>query len=1275
MVYPGSPVIAVVVSDPVQRDLVLAHLRHSGRAVVSFETTERAMAGMEASPPGLVIAMLSAPRLEGWALCRRLRSSACEYLHAIPVLILSADMPGAEAVQITTELGGNGLLPYPVDRECLLAEVDRLLNDAALTPTNSGSRIFHAGEKRFRRAAKDAGAGYYFIDPEGCFRWVNAAWLALHGYARLEEVVGQHFSLTQVDSDLEKASEITRRLLAGLPVPPGEFSRKRKDGSIGYHIFTAHRVMDRGQVVGLEGFLIDTTAFHKAEERYQMLFDRMLDACALHEMIFDAEGRPVDYRFLAVNPAFEQMTGLAAREIVGKRMFKVLPGTERHWIETYGRVVATGEPCRFESPHAGLGRTFEVVAFRPAEGQFACIFRDITERKKAEEALQESREFLRVILNSIPVRVFWKDRNLAYLGCNTQFARDAGFEKPEDVIGKDDHAMGWREQAEAYRADDRAVMESGDSRLLFEEPQTTPSGERIHLLSSKLPLRDAGGATVGVLGTYLDISDRKRAEKALRESEETHRALVAGLPDIVMRFDRYGRHLFVSDNVREVVDLQAAQFIGKTHRELGFPAALCQSWEEAIQGVFDSGIPFESEFSLDVKRGAVTFDWRLVPEFDTSGAVKSVLSISRDITDHRRAERALQDSEALNREVVSSVGEGIIVYDSQFRYVVWNKFMEDLTGVPAGDVLGRPALDLFPHLREQGVDKLLEQALAGETVRSPDTPFYVSSTGRTGWVVGTYSPHRDAEGNIVGVVATTLDITSRKRAEEEEERLKAQLMQAQKMESAGRLAGGIAHDFNNLLTVINGYSDLILAGLQTGDPLRDSVGDIRNAGGRAAELTRQLLTFSRKQVIEPRPVNLNALILESRGMLRRILGEDIEMVTDLDPDPGQVMADPGHLHQVLMNLVVNARDAMPAGGRLTLRSSRIHIDETETPSFPGAVPGPYLVMEVSDTGVGMSEEIQQKLFEPFFTTKAVGTGTGLGLSTVYGIVRQAGGWIRVDSRPEMGATFRIGLPLLAESSPQAPPDALPRTRLEGSETVLVVEDQDEVRRLAVAVLKSFRYRTLEARSGGEALVVAENYHGPIHLLLTDVVMPQVTGKQLADRLTVLRSEMKVLYMSGYTADVISRQGVLDSGIECIQKPFTPEALGLNVRKVLGEPQPRGSVLVVDDEESIRKLFTRILTRAGYEVNVAADGDQAEKILGAGSYDLMITDLVMPNREGIETIRAIRQIYPGLKIIAVSGAFGGRFLKTAAMLGADATLTKPVGPDHLVETVRNALTKT
>jgi len=406
-------------------------------------------------------------------------------------------------------------------------------------------------------------------------------------------------------------------------------------------------------------------------------------------------------------------------------------------------------------------------------------------------------------------------------------------------------------------------------------------------------------------------------------------------------------------------------------------------------------------------------------------------------------------------------------------------------------------------------------------------------------------------------------------------------------------------------------------------------------------------------------------------MLGRLLGEDVELAVHLDPDAGLVMADADQLHQVLMNLVVNARDALPEGGRLTLRTSRLHLDESSAALHPGASPGPYVLLEVSDSGVGMSEEVQQMMFDPFYTTKGE-AGTGLGLSTVYGIVRQAGGWIAAESQPGMGTTFRIGLPFLSEAEPQSPASDSQAAQLEGSETILVVEDQEEVRSLAVKALGDLHYRTLEAKSGAEALAMAENGAAPIDLVLTDVVMPGMNGRELADRLRLVRPEIKVLYMSGYAADVMSRKGLIDLGAELVLKPFTLEGLARKVRSVLGIARRAAKVLVADDDPAIRDLLAGILKENGYEVAVACDGLEAQKALPSGYFDLVITDLVMPNAEGLETIRKIRASYPGLKVIALSGALGGSLLGVAKLLGANATLHKPVGPDELLATVRKVL---
>ncbi|MBI3327296.1 MAG: GAF domain-containing protein, partial [Nitrospinae bacterium] len=381
-------------------------------------------------------------------------------------------------------------------------------------------------------------------------------------------------------------------------------------------------------------------------------------------------------------------------------------------------------------------------------------------------------------------------------------------------------------------------------------------------------------------------------------------------------------------------------------------------------------------------------------------------------------------------------------------------------------------------------------------------------------------------------------------------RTQAQLIQSQKMEAIGRLAGGVAHDFNNLLTVISGYSEMLLYRIGPGESLRRPAEQIKRSVERTASLIRQLLAFSRRQVLQPKVLDLNFLIADMDKMLRRLIGEDIALVLELDPSLGPVKADPGQLEQVLLNLVINARDAMPQGGQLTVETANVELNETSTPAHVGVRPGLYVRLAVRDTGCGMDAETQSHLFEPFFTTKEPGKGTGLGLATVYGIVMQSGGHIAVDSAPGRGATFTIYLPGIEEAVEAVESNKARSSLMCGEGTVLLVEDETEVRELAHEILEMAGYTVLAAGSGKEALEMCERHTGPIHLLLTDVVMSGMSGPAVAERLTSSRPGMKVLYMSGYAGDAVAQHGVLDPDRTLLQKPFTPDALARKVREVI-----------------------------------------------------------------------------------------------------------------------------
>jgi len=415
--------------------------------------------------------------------------------------------------------------------------------------------------------------------------------------------------------------------------------------------------------------------------------------------------------------------------------------------------------------------------------------------------------------------------------------------------------------------------------------------------------------------------------------------------------------------------------------------------------------------------------------------------------------------------------------------------------------------------------------------------------GSVRWIRDTIVPVTDERGTVMRLDGIARDMTEQRRLEE-------QVRAAQKMEAVGRLAGGVAHDFNNLLTVITSYSDILLEDLPPQDPRREDVEEICKAAASAAGLTRQLLVFSRQQVLEPRVLNVNAVVTNAEKLLQRLLGEDITLVTALAPQLGAVKADPGQLEQVVVNLAVNARDAMTDGGKLTIETANADMDEAYVRDHPLAKPGQYVMLAVSDSGVGMDEETQRRIFEPFFTTKEAGKGTGLGLATVYGIVKQSGGFIWVYSEPGHGATFKVYLPRVEEPVESLTADVAPRESLRGTETVLLVEDAAAVRAVTRQVLDRLGYTVLEAPNGQAALHLATKHHGPIHLLLTDVIMPELGGRQVAEQLRALRPEIRVLYASGYTDDAVVRHGVLQPGIAYLQKPFTREVLARKVREVL-----------------------------------------------------------------------------------------------------------------------------
>jgi two-component system, cell cycle sensor histidine kinase and response regulator CckA len=509
-----------------------------------------------------------------------------------------------------------------------------------------------------------------------------------------------------------------------------------------------------------------------------------------------------------------------------------------------------------------------------------------------------------------------------------------------------------------------------------------------------------------------------------------------------------------------------------------------------------------------------------------------------DITERTRAEEALAESETRYRKVIEASFDGIDVTEGGVVREA-NRGFAEMFGYDQDEVIGRSVLDFVADESVEAVQQRITEEVEGtfELVgkRKDGTKILLEATARIHHISG--RPVR---------LTALRDVTEKRLLED-------QFRQAQKMEAVGRLAGGVAHDFNNLLTVIISCVELILMDTEQGSPLRENLEEIRKASQAAAGLTGQLLAFSRQQVIEPKLVTIEEVLARAEKMLQRLIGEDVELVTVLNQHPATVKIDPGQLEQVIMNLAVNARDAMPDGGKLTLETSAVELQDAYVRSHWPAIAGRFALLAVSDTGIGMTQQTRARIFEPFFTTKQMGEGTGLGLATVYGIVKQGGGFIWVYSEPGQGATFKIYLPRVDEA-PTATQPMRATTSLVGTETILLTEDAPALRGTARQILERYGYNVLEAPNGKEALTLASSRPGPIHLLLTDVVMPGMSGRELAERFTAQRPEVKVLYMSGYTDDAVVRHGVLRPGIAYLQKPFTPDALARKVREVL-DPAP------------------------------------------------------------------------------------------------------------------------
>jgi PAS domain S-box-containing protein len=1028
---------------------------------------------------------------------------------------------------------------------------DAAPNSPALIPL--AGRLEHSFLESVVRSSFD---GIIVIDANGFVQAFNPAAEKLFGYSA-SEVIGRNVKMLMPEPYHSQHDKyIGDYLRTGQPKIIG-FGREvvgcRKDGST-FPLelaVTEFRMDDR---LFFTGVLRDVSEKKQSEvvAASEQRLRNVLDSMFAFVGLFSTDGV-----LLYSNQAPFMATNTIPEDTIGKPFAEIYfwshSETAQNQIRDALKRAAAGEVVRGEfSGRLGPAQMIELDAtFSPLRDTTGRIVQvvgsgiDITERKRAEDALRASEAFLRMSQRVARVgswewdlrssRVRWSDEmHLIYGTTPEQF--DGTLEAAVRFTHPDD--------LPAVQTTIEDILQGGPPRPI-EYRIIKPSGEICQLWGHGEVTVQVAGRTALVTGTVMDITERLRAEQQIRDSEHRLRAILEAEPECVkllaedatlLSMNRAGLAMIDAESESEVLGQNICHLVRSEFRE-GF-MALMRRVLAGETGTF--------EFQIDSFKGTTRWlETNATPFRNEKGRIVAVLAVTRNVTERKNLETQLLDSRHMLMTVLNSIPQGVFWKDSRSRYIGCNAVVARAFGMQRPeDLIGKTDHEI-PSLRREEADYFIQKDREMMASGLPILGIIETATladGRTVWLETNKLPLRDADGKVIGVLGTWQDITERKSLED-------QLRQSQKMEAFGQLAGGVAHDFNNLLTVISGFSDVLLMNLPTQSPIRDSVKSIREAGERAASLTRQLLAFSRKTVLEPKVLDVNTVVSETEKMLRRTIGEDILLTAVLDPSIRSIKADPNQIVQVLMNLAVNARDAMPKGGKLTIETGNVFLDQQYADTHADTKPGLNVMLAVSDTGCGMTPEVKARIFEPFFTTKGVGEGTGLGMAVVHGIVKQSGGTIDVYSEAGIGTTFKLYFPAAAETI--STPDSQQEDKgLRGIETVLLVEDEDGVRGLALIVLQTYGYKVLAASSGKEAMQIVENRPEHIDLLITDVVMPGMDGPDLVEAIRSQLPQMKILFLSGYTDDAVIRHGILHEKVNFLQKPFTPQMLARKVREVL-----------------------------------------------------------------------------------------------------------------------------
>jgi two-component system, cell cycle sensor histidine kinase and response regulator CckA len=976
----------------------------------------------------------------------------------------------------------------------------------------------------------------------------NPAACALFGLSR-EQLIGRSIAeLAARGQDLEPAYWIFRQR----GQMRGQFPLHRLDGSRRVLDYSSVAHVAPGLHLSVMRDITDKIAAEEALRRSEAHFRAVIEKSAEVISLTAADGTtryltPSAWRLLGWTP--EEMGTRTLRE-------QVVPEDRVRIASELERLVRTGDrdmSMEFRVRHRdGSIRWIESTGTNllddPDVGAIVGNYRDISARKQAEEALRESSNLLEEA-QAIALVGSWTSGigPDAQIGWSRESYRIFGVREGTPVTVPLFLSLVHSADRERVMTASREATEKG-ARYDIEHRVRRPDGQVRWVHERAVVERDAAATPIRLIGTVQDISQRRLAVEALQASEERYRRIVENTSEGVWTYDVQGITTFMNARMAAMLGYTVEEALGQPiytfMDEVNYAAAKARIERRRL------GIGERGDFPLRHKDG--TELWVSIqanPLFDREGRFEGSLSLVTDVSAQRRADEA----RARLAAIIESSEDAILSSTLDGTITSWNLGAEKLYQYSATEIVGRSIFLLISPALVDGERQMLERVAGGEAVRQHESE-RLRKDGSVVAVAVTISPIRDATGTVIGVSKIVRDLTERRKTEAALHRTETQFRQAQKMEAVGRLAGGVAHDFNNLLSVVLSYAEIGLEDLKSGDPLRDCLKEIQTAGQRATELTRQLLAFSRQQVLQPRVVDLNQVVAGMKAMLGRLLGEDVELTAIAAPSIGRVLADPGQIEQVVMNLAVNARDAMPEGGKLTVETANITFAGSQASAPIGVPPGAYVMLAISDTGIGMDAATRARLFEPFFTTKEQGKGTGLGLATVFGIVKQSGGHVSVYSEPGHGSAFKIYLPRTDRAADPSTA-TLPAAALRGSETILLVEDEAQVRAVACTILRRHGYNVVESSNGHEASMLSRDFPARIHLLLTDVVMPRMSGRKLAEQLVPQRPEMKVLFASGYTDDAIVHHGVLEAGVAFLQKPFTPDALLRKVREVLDAPGP------------------------------------------------------------------------------------------------------------------------